>query len=67
MKGHKRQSNYVLQSENRGWKEAESQLGRTGRATGEARIAKRQTDPRESIKEDLWVLWGDRGGQESPQ
>lgn len=50
-----------------GRKEAASQPGRTGRVTGEARTAKRQTDPRESIEEDLWVLWGDRSGQESPQ
>lgn len=30
MKAHKRQSNYVLQSENRGWEEDESQLGEGG-------------------------------------
>lgn len=42
MKEHKRQSNYVLQSENRGWEEDESQLGEGGdHVTGVPRIAKR--------------------------
>lgn len=41
MKGYKRQSNYVLQTENRGWREDETSWERADYVTGVASLAKK--------------------------
>ena len=68
MEGHKSESNYELQSENRGWKEVESQLGKGGlRYRCGKGSRKARESPEKITKEAFEGLLGDTSGQKSPR